>query len=153
LLMRPEVDVWKPGQHTGTFRGNQLGFVAATAALEHWRDPAFAAGIAERGRIVEKCLRERIATLAPDIEVRGQGLLWGLDVSRVGGRGPEVAKAIGTRAFEQGLIIERCGRDDTVLKVMPPLNVDLEHLAEGCGILARAASDVLGSASAAKRAG
>jgi diaminobutyrate-2-oxoglutarate transaminase len=151
LLMKPEVDVWKPGQHTGTFRGNQLAFVAATAALEHWRDPAFTAGIAERGRFVEKCLRERISGLAPDIEVRGQGLLWGLDVARAGG--PAVAKAIGARCFELGLLIERCGRDDTVLKVMPPLNVDLEHLAEGCGILAHAAADVLAPSSAAKRAG
>lgn len=41
LLLRPELDVWEPGEHTGTFRGNQLAFVAGAAALELWDDPDF----------------------------------------------------------------------------------------------------------------
>ena len=36
LFMRPELDQWKPGEHTGTFRGNNLAFIAATAALDYW---------------------------------------------------------------------------------------------------------------------
>jgi diaminobutyrate-2-oxoglutarate transaminase len=141
LLMRPSIDVWKPGQHTGTFRGNQLGFVAATAALEFWRDPAFATGIAERGLVAETWLRERTLALSGDLALRGRGMMWGLDLTRAGG--PDVAKEIGTECFRRGLIIERCGRNDTVLKVMPPLSIDLDHLREGLGILHQAVHDVL----------
>jgi diaminobutyrate-2-oxoglutarate transaminase len=136
LLMKPEVDVWKPGQHTGTFRGNQLAFVAATAALENWKHPALVAGIAERSELVERCLRERIATLAPNIEVRGRGLIWGLDVSRAGG--PAVAKVIGDTCFSESLIIEHCGREDTVLKLLPPLNIELAALNSGLEVLVEA---------------
>ena len=143
LLMKPELDVWKPGQHTGTFRGNQLAFLAATEALGLWKGKHFEKSIAERAAIVEKSLRGYIAPLHPDLEVRGIGLMWGLDTRNAGG--PEVAKKIGQRCFEQGLIIERCGRDDTVLKVMPPLTIDLETLKQGCRILEEAAQTVLGA--------
>jgi diaminobutyrate-2-oxoglutarate transaminase len=133
LLMRPVIDVWKPGQHTGTFRGNQLAFVAATAALQFWKDPAFAAGIAHRSAVIERWLRERIAPLSPKIGVRGVGMIWGLDVARAGGAA--LARDISTRCFNAGLIIERCGRGDTVLKVMAPLTIDIEQLVQGLGIL------------------
>jgi diaminobutyrate-2-oxoglutarate transaminase len=39
--MRPDLDVWSPGEHNGTFRGHNPAFVTATAALEHWRSDAF----------------------------------------------------------------------------------------------------------------
>ncbi|MFI5302112.1 MAG: aminotransferase class III-fold pyridoxal phosphate-dependent enzyme, partial [Polyangiales bacterium] len=134
LLMRPDLDVWQPGQHTGTFRGNQLAFVAATAALQqYWHDSALTDGIAERARIVDEWLRARIAPVAPGVAVRGLGLMWGLDFADAGG--PAVAEAVATRCFESGLVIERCGRDDTVLKVMPPLTIALDELGEGLDIL------------------
>jgi diaminobutyrate-2-oxoglutarate transaminase len=146
LLMRPDLDVWKPGQHTGTFRGNQLAFVAAAAALENWRDPAFGEGIATRGQVVKNWLFERIGSLAPEIEIRGLGLMWGIDVARAGG--PDLAKEISAKCFQKGLIIERCGRDDTVLKLMPPLNIDMDHLSEGLEMLRAAAADAFGQRAA-----
>jgi diaminobutyrate-2-oxoglutarate transaminase len=143
LLMRPEVDVWKPGQHTGTFRGNQLGFVAATAALDqHWRSGGFTDGIAERSRIVRKALEERIAPLARGAVVRGLGMMWGLDFANAGG--PAFAKDVATRAFQSGLVVERCGRDDTVMKLMPPLTIDAEELSEGLRVLTTATSAAVG---------
>lgn len=133
VLMRRELDVWKPGQHTGTFRGNQLAFVAATAALEHWRGVEFPAALDRRSRLMERLLRDTIASLAPGIEVRGLGMLWGVDLVKVGGSA--LAKEVCRRAFEKGLILERCGRDDTVLKLMPPLTIEDEELKRGCEIL------------------
>jgi len=42
VLMRPELDEWKPGEHNGTFRGNNLAFVTAKVAIEtYWKDDAF----------------------------------------------------------------------------------------------------------------
>lgn len=143
LLMRPELDVWKPGQHTGTFRGNQLAFVAAAAALENWRDPTFISGIGQRAEVVERCLRERVASFDPNIRVRGRGMMWGIDFARAGG--PALAKEVRENCFRAGLIIECCGREDTVIKVMPPINVDLEVLAEGLNLLVDAIRHVVGT--------
>ncbi len=141
VLMKRELDVWQPGQHTGTFRGNQLSFLAASAALDLWKTNAFESGIAERSAIVEKSLRERIAPLNPHVQVRGLGLMWALDVTRAGG--PEAAKEIAQSCFNHGLILERCGRDDTVIKIMPPLNIEKDLLLRGCRILEQIAGDVL----------
>ena len=141
LLMKREYDVWKPGQHTGTFRGNQLAFLAATEALSLWEGRAFERGIAERGTMVEDSLRRHIAPLHSAIQVRGIGLMWGLDTSLAGG--PDVAKRIAQTCFENGLIIERSGRDDTVIKIMPPLNIEREVLAKGLTVLEDAARAVL----------
>ena len=141
VLMKRELDVWQPGQHTGTFRGNQLSFLAATAALDLWKTKAFETGIAERGAIIEKSLRERIAPLHPQAQVRGLGLMWALDLTRAGG--PDAAKEIAQGCFNHGLILERCGRDDTVIKIMPPLNIEKDLLQRGCRILEQIAGDVL----------
>ena len=136
VLMRRSLDCWKPGQHTGTFRGNQLAFVAATAAIQLWKDNLFIDEIADRSRIVEDFLFERMDLIDSDIEIRGLGLIWGVDLSKIGS--VELAKRVSRRCFENGLIIERCGRDDTTLKILPPLNIAKEHLRTGLGILEEA---------------
>ena len=141
LLIKPEHDVWQPGQHTGTFRGNQLAFCAATAALSLWRGPRFPAEIAERAALVQQCLHTELSALHPGIEVRGMGLIWALDLARAGGA--EVAKRVGQVCFQNGLIIERCGRDDTAMKIMPPLTIDLATLRQGLDVLVAAVRQVL----------
>lgn len=133
LLIKPGLDAWKPGQHTGTFRGNQLAFCAATAALSLWRTPDFERGIAERADIVARFLESEVRPLHPGIEIRGMGMIWGLDLARVGG--PALAKRTAQLCFAAGLVIERCGRDDTALKIMPPLTIGKDTLIEGLGIL------------------
>ena len=66
VLLRPEVDVWKPGAHTGTFRGNNLAFVSARVALEtYWADAAFTDAIAAKSALLRAEL-ERIAADHPD---------------------------------------------------------------------------------------
>ncbi len=136
VLMRRSLDCWKPGQHTGTFRGNQLAFVAATAALQLWKDDTFMDQIEERSKIVEEFLVTRIVSMDPAIEIRGLGLIWGVDLSKLGSS--DFAKSVSRRCFENGLIIERCGRDDSTLKILPPLNIAKEHLLLGLGILEEA---------------
>jgi len=135
VLMKPEHDKWQPGEHTGTFRGNQLAFVAGEAALRLWAQPEFTDGLAARARRLEMLLRD-IAAGRPGLELRGRGFLWGIDYSNAGG--PEAARAAAARAFDGGLIVERCGRDDVVLKIMPPIVIEDEVMARGCAILRRA---------------
>jgi len=131
LLIRPELDQWKPGEHTGTFRGNNLAFVAATEALRHWETPAFADRVAERGRQLESGLRE-IAAAWPGIcaAVRGVGLIFGLELAD-----PAHCSAAAREAFARGLVIEICGSKKNVLKFLPPLTIEPAELAQGLAMV------------------
>ena len=130
-LFRPEYDVWSPGEHNGTFRGNNHAFVTATASLKHfWADGAFQSDIARRGDLLAKRL-ERIAE-EHDLSTRGRGMMRGIDV----GSG-EAAAAITEACFEQGLIIETSGPHDEIVKVLAPLVIDDALLSAGLDIVER----------------
>lgn len=133
LLMRPQLDKWQPGEHTGTFRGNQLAFVAATAALDLWEQEGFRQELAHKSEQLGQVVREKVA---PGEQVRGLGMVYGIDLAHKGGH--ERARRVQELCFQRGLIIELCGREDTVLKVLPPLTTSLEELQAGCDILSTA---------------
>jgi diaminobutyrate-2-oxoglutarate transaminase len=131
LLMRPELDQWQPGEHTGTFRGNNLAFVAATQALGYWDTEDFADSIQYKGKIMHEELTA-IVNRYPQLEIqlRGRGMVWGLDIARPGFAG-EVSK----QAFANKLIIELAGADDNVVKFLPALTIDEALLREGLAII------------------
>ncbi|MFF9344736.1 MULTISPECIES: diaminobutyrate--2-oxoglutarate transaminase [unclassified Streptomyces] len=129
-LFRDELDVWEPGEHNGTFRGNNPAFVTATAALDaYWRDSALRERTLRRAATVEAALGD----LVPGSVPRGRGLVWGLEFPD-----GERARAVCRRAFELGLLVETSGPRDEVVKLLPPLTVTDDELDEGLGILARA---------------
>jgi diaminobutyrate-2-oxoglutarate transaminase len=137
-LLRPELDVWEPGEHNGTFRGFNPAFVTATAALrEFWRDDSFATGVARRGELLRSGL-ERLAAKAPGASYRGRGLLAGVHFPDT-----DVAGKLAAAAFDRGLLVETSGPDSEVVKVMPPLTISEEDLDRGLGILVDAAGAVL----------
>lgn len=130
LLIKPEYDVWKPGQHTGTFRGNNLAFVTATVALDHWATPDFADQVVARGQSLARhlgTLREEFPEL---VASRGVGLIHGLEFADAAR-----CQAVAREAFRQGLIIESCGSGKNVLKFLPPLVIDDATLDEAISIL------------------
>src|SRR5690606_13807707 len=131
VLFRPELDKWAPGEHNGTFRGFNLGFVTATVALSFWKDDTITRGVEERSKLVRARL-ERIAEKHPEIEgvVKGRGLILGLSSSNA-----ELAGRVSKIAFENGLIIETAGAEDQVLKVLCPLNIPISLLKQGLDIL------------------
>ncbi|NVK17487.1 MAG: diaminobutyrate--2-oxoglutarate transaminase [Methylocystaceae bacterium] len=131
LLMRPELDQWQPGEHTGTFRGNNLAFVAATQALKLWEDDRLGQQVREYGDIIKKALDE-IVEEHPDLNlsVRGRGMAWGLDFGA-----PELGSKISEIAFEKNMIVETAGADSSILKLLPPLIIDPELLSEGLEII------------------
>lgn len=139
LLMRPDLDQWKPGEHTGTFRGNNLAFVAATEALAYWENDDLSEAVKYKGAIMKAEL-ERIAAKFPDLEteIRGVGMVWGLELPRTGFAG-EVSK----ECFENGMVIETAGADDQVLKFLPALTIEEETLREGFGIIEKAIDTLL----------
>jgi len=141
-LMRPELDLWEPGEHTGTFRGNQLAFVTGTVAIDLFFSERLEAKTTENAKRIEGFLRSEILPLDRRLEMRGLGMLWGIDTATIDPTGA-IARAIGRRSFQNGLIVERVGRNDTVLKILPPLIIEPKILDEGLGILASATKAVL----------
>ena len=139
-LFRPEYDVWSPGEHNGTFRGNNHAFVTAAAALRHfWTTDAFQEDIDRRGGILELRL-ERMAK-KHGLSTRGRGMMRGIDV----GSG-EAAASITGACFEQGLIIETSGAHDEIVKVLAPLVIDDDLLSAGLDILEQAVAQELSPA-------
>jgi diaminobutyrate-2-oxoglutarate transaminase len=134
-LFHPELDVWSPGEHAGTFRGNQLAFVAGTAALELWQRTEFHTALATESQRLDR-FADEIRLLDPAITVRGRGMVLGVDVGAAGG-GPR-ANRVQRHCFDNGLIVELCGRDDEVVKVLPPLTIDPARHERGLDVLRRA---------------
>ena len=132
VLIRPDLDCWKPGEHSGTFRGNNLAFVTATAAIEeYWKTDAFAKEIADKGEVMKKRLEEMIAHY-PEIcgEHRGLGLIQGIAC-----KVPGLAKKISNEAFTRGLIFEPMGVDKEVINLQSTLTIAPETLNQGLDIL------------------
>jgi diaminobutyrate-2-oxoglutarate transaminase len=136
VLMKRACDEWQPGEHTGTFRGNQLAFVAATAALDLWRDESFPVVLRKRSERLESALRT-IVSRRPGLALRGRGFIWAVDFTDAGG--PGAAADAARRAFDNGLVIERSGRNDVALKVLPPITIDETELRHGLALLGAAA--------------
>jgi diaminobutyrate-2-oxoglutarate transaminase len=147
LLMRPELDQWQPGEHTGTFRGNNLAFVAATQALSYWDNDDFAEAIKYKGQIMEEELGKIVDKHSKqlDIELRGRGMVWGLDIDR-----PGFSSEISAEAFANNLVIELAGADDNVVKFLPSLVIEEETLRQGLAIIDKVIGDLLAQKQAAK---
>ncbi|MER9483426.1 diaminobutyrate--2-oxoglutarate transaminase [Mesorhizobium sp. M0494] len=134
VLIRPEIDIWKPGEHSGTFRGNNLAFVTAGAMCRMWSDREFTAGVERTAVNLQRHLDRLVAKFPECIEQkRGRGLMAGLKCrSRAGvGRVHDVA-------FENGLLIESSGPNRDVIKVLPPITITDDELDHGIAILDRA---------------
>ncbi|HET6724666.1 MAG TPA: diaminobutyrate--2-oxoglutarate transaminase [Gammaproteobacteria bacterium] len=142
VLMKPEHDVWEPGEHNGTFRGHNPAFVTATAALDFWNDDKLTKDVdAKATRIAQRL--QAIAKRCPSLgaTVRGRGLIQGLAFED-----KTVANAVSAEAFKRGMIIETAGIDDEVLKLLPPLTVSDEELNVGLDIIEAAVMAVAGGA-------
>jgi len=139
LLSRPDLDAaWRPGEHTGTFRGNNLAFVTATEALRFWESADFPQHLVQSGAM----LGERLASIADRIpeagvSIRRRGLIAGLDFGRA-----DLAASVAQECFKQGVIVETCGAGK-VLKFLPPLNIPAAVLDEGLAIVERSVDAVL----------
>jgi diaminobutyrate-2-oxoglutarate transaminase len=135
VLLKPELDQWKPGEHNGTFRGHNLAFVTAKTALdEYWRNDEFSREVERKGRVISSRL-DRIASSDARLSARGRGMMQGLDC----GSG-ELASSITSKAFEDGLVIETSGSDGQVVKCLCPLTISDQQLGEALDILGQSVS-------------
>ncbi len=133
-LFRPELDIWEPGEHNGTFRGNNPAFVTAAAALDtYWTDDQMEKQTLSRGEQIEVTLRALVAEHAhAGASYRGRGMVWGLEFAD-----HARASAVCRRAFELGLLLETSGPESEVVKLLPALTITPEELDEGLRVLAR----------------
>ncbi|NMD56366.1 MULTISPECIES: diaminobutyrate--2-oxoglutarate transaminase [Tsukamurella] len=138
-LMKPELDVWGPGEHNGTFRGNNPAFVTAKHAIdEFWSDDVLEKETLRKGAHIEKRFGELCAEFPEQLSHRGRGMVQGLvftDADKAG----QVCAA----AYEQGLLAETSGPSDEVVKLLPPLTITDSELDLGLDILATATRKVL----------
>ena len=139
VLIKPEHDIWAPGEHNGTFRGNNLAFVTATVALQQfWKTSEFQKIIKGNGEKLGSVLTNLIAAHPQMLSLTGRGMMLGLRFAD-----PKAAKAVQEECFSKGLVIELCGPHNEVLKFLPPLNIDREALDCGLNIVESAVQSVV----------
>lgn len=134
LLIKPEYDIFKPAEHNGTWRGNQLAFVGASAALEYYQANNLPNMVKEKEKIIRDFLENEIVALDNRIIIRGIGMIWGIDFSEIDS---SISQTVMKYCFTDHLVIERAGRNDTVLKILPPLTIPQEVLVNGLLIIKR----------------
>ena len=132
-LIKPDIDIWKPGEHNGTFRGNQLAFVAAKAGLAYMLEHKVEQQVSEKSVIIKDFIEKEILPLDSRLELRGIGMIWGIEFENIPVKG--FADRVIEKCFEYGLIIEGAGRKNSVVKLMPPLVISEEELIEGMKII------------------
>ena len=139
VLLKPEHDIWKPGEHNGTFRGNNLAFVTAKAAIDHyWSDDLFSKEVKRKGKYIYERIQKIIDTYGEgNFTSRGRGMFQGINC--VSG---ELASKITKLAFKNGLMIETSGADDHVIKFLCPLTISDQNLKHGMDILENAIETV-----------
>ncbi len=130
-LFKPELDQWKPGEHNGTFRGNNLAFVTAAESLNYWDDDSFEKDIQKKANVVTDFL-QRLVKDFPELKGnrQGRGLMQGI---KCGAK--DLAAKVCQEAFKRGLIMETSGPMDEVFKLFPPLTIEIEELKKGFEII------------------
>lgn len=131
LLIKPELDIFRPAEHNGTFRGNQLSFVGGTAAIKYYVENKLDEKVKRQAQIIENWIKTEIMPMDERLTYRGIGFMWGIDFINVN---PKLAIECVHEAFDRKLIMEVAGRKDAVLKIMPPLTISDELLVEGLAI-------------------
>ena len=141
LLIKPDEDIFGPAEHNGTFRGNQLSFVAGNAGLEFLLENDLEAQTQRKAKIIEDFIASEILPLDSRLTHRGIGFMWGIECEKLGG--DHFSHAVTKACFDRKLIIERAGRDNSVVKLMPPLVIEDDLLLEGLNIVKDAFIQVL----------
>ncbi len=146
-----KLDKWGPGTHAGTFRGNQLAMIAGTITMKRISDPAFLAEVTRKGEII----RSRLLKLQKEVsiigDVRGKGLILGVEF--IDPNGPkdimghpvpsgDIAMRIQRMCFENGLIMEKGGRNGSVMRCLCALNIPDEDIDKAMCIMEKVVKEV-----------
>ncbi|GEK86078.1 diaminobutyrate--2-oxoglutarate transaminase [Microbacterium aerolatum] len=139
-LVRPDLDIWEPGEHNGTFRGIAPAFATATEAIRtYWQDDALERSTILKGARVESRFNAIVSEFGDaGIVSKGRGLARGLQFAD-----GATADAVCHAAFERGLLMETSGPSGEVMKILPALTITDEELDRGLDIIAASVDEAL----------
>ena len=146
-----DLDVWGPGAHAGTFRGNQIAMASGTVVLKKLKDPAFLADVTRKGKILEEGLLKLKDEVSIIADVRGKGLMLGIEFIDPNGPkdimghpepGGEVALKVQRRCLENGLIMEKGGRNGSVMRCLCALNITDDEIKTALSIFEKSVKEV-----------
>jgi len=139
VLFKPELDIWSSGEHNGTFRGNNMAFVTARAAVEtYWKDDTFANAVKAKTEVLGEGLQAICDKYPGEFRMKGRGMMRGIEATHA-----ELTDRITSRAFEKGLIIETSGPNDEVIKCLMPLTTSDDDLRKGAKLLAESVDEIM----------
>lgn len=140
-LVKPEIDkYWAPGEHTGTFRGQNLSFVAGREALTYFESDELMNEVKRKAKLMHAAM-QTLVDKHPQLELTGKGMILGLNVGNT-----DVSKSIVNHCFVNGLMIASCGTGGRVIKLIPPLTIPDSDLQEGLLVLMKAVGHAMEAA-------
>lgn len=142
VLLSPHLDCLKPGEHNGTFRGNQLAFITGNAAIDYFIKYDLSSKTCKAEKIVKQYYEKEISPLNYKLVHRGIGLIHGIDFNNIT-TDMSLAKMVSEECFKRGLVIECSGRNNNVLKLLPPLVIENNNLILGLDIIKESIKIVL----------
>lgn len=139
-LVKPELDIWEPGEHNGTFRGIGLAFATAAESFRRfWADTTLEESTTRRGALVESRFNRLVASNPGRAMVaKGRGLARGIEFA-----GGDLAGEVCSEAYQRGLLMETSGPNGEVMKLMPPLTIEDAELERGLDIIDESVAAVL----------
>ena len=151
VIYNKKLDVWEPGAHAGTFRGNQLAMRAGTVVMNRVSKPEFLDDVVKKGEIFAKRLEEIKSKVSIIGDVRGKGLMRGIEFvdpksqsDSLGAKkaSGEIAALVQKRCFENRLVMEKGGRNGAVMRCLCALNVTMEDLEKALDIIEKVVIEV-----------
>lgn len=151
VVYNKELDKWTAGAHAGTFRGNQLAMAAGTVVLRRVSDPAFLASVREKGVYITEALNQLKKEVSIIGDIRGRGLMIGIEFIDPDGKKdimghPEasgiIAAEVQKRCFEHKLVMEKGGRNGSVMRCLCALNVSKEDINTMLGIFSSVVKEI-----------
>lgn len=151
VIYNKKLDVWGPGSHAGTFRGNQLAMAAGTVVMKRISKPEFLADVVRKGEL----FKNRLLALQKECpiigDVRGKGLMLGIEFVDSNGEkdlmghpleSGTVCARVQKECFEHGLVMEKGGRYGSVMRCLTALNISDEDLLKGIEIFEKVVRSV-----------
>ncbi|MFN8448041.1 MAG: aminotransferase class III-fold pyridoxal phosphate-dependent enzyme [Anaerolineae bacterium] len=139
---RALMEKWTPGAHGGTYGGNALAAAAGVATIGVLRDEDLPGNAARQGQRLLDGLKELQAEYPIIGDVRGRGLMVGVEFARDGHPDKDATKAVQKACLDRRLLLLTCGTFDNVIRWIPPLVVTEAQIDEALGVFAEALGSV-----------
>ena len=151
VVYNKDLDKWSAGAHAGTFRGNQLAMAAGTVVLNRISDQNFLDEVRRKGNVIKDAMLKLKSSISIIGDVRGRGLMLGIEFIDPNGSkdimgnpepSGEIAAEIQRRCFEKGLIMEKGGRNGSVMRCLCALSVSDDEIKEMLDIFTKVVKEV-----------